>query len=80
MRVIRNKEEMRQWSRDKRVAGVTIAFVPTMGCLHDGHLGLVDVAKQRAQVVVVSIYVNPTQFSANEDFHSYPRDAASDHR
>jgi pantoate--beta-alanine ligase len=51
----------------------TIAFVPTMGNLHDGHLSLVEIAQQKASRVVVSIYVNPLQFSPDEDFASYPR-------
>jgi pantoate--beta-alanine ligase len=55
-----------------------VAFVPTMGNLHDGHLQLVDVARQKAERVVVSVYVNPLQFGYNEDFAAYPRTLAED--
>jgi pantoate--beta-alanine ligase len=61
-----------------REQGETIAFVPTMGCLHEGHLSLVEKAKQLADRVVVSIFVNPLQFGENEDFSSYPRTLAED--
>jgi pantoate--beta-alanine ligase len=62
-----------------RASGKTIGFVPTMGFLHDGHLSLIDAARANgADFIVVSIFVNPTQFGPNEDFERYPRDEARD--
>jgi len=73
MIVCKNIEQLRarisEWRNNKE----SIAFVPTMGNLHAGHLSLVELAQQTAAHVVVSIYVNPLQFSPDEDFSSYPR-------
>jgi pantoate--beta-alanine ligase len=71
-------EQLRTQISRWRSNNETIAFVPTMGNLHEGHLSLVDIARQKASRVVVSIYVNPLQFSPDEDFSSYPRTLEDD--
>jgi pantoate--beta-alanine ligase len=78
--VIKNVQEMRLRSAQSRQAGHRIALVPTMGYLHEGHLSLIRKARELADVVVVSIYVNPMQFGPNEDLATYPRDFARDKR
>ncbi|MFO7675061.1 MAG: pantoate--beta-alanine ligase [bacterium] len=70
---------MRRWSERARVSG-RVGLVPTMGCLHEGHLALVRAARRRCDRLVVSVFVNPLQFGPAEDFHRYPRTPASDLR
>jgi len=69
---------LREWLQAHRLAGRRIALVPTMGNLHEGHLALVDRARQLADVVVATLFVNPLQFGADEDFGQYPRTLDSD--
>ena len=78
MQIIEQIREMRSWSAATRRQGGRIVLVPTMGFLHDGHLSLVRDGKQRGDRMVVSIFVNPTQFSPAEDFAAYPRNFMRD--
>jgi pantoate--beta-alanine ligase len=71
--IVRTVPALRRAIEDLRAKKATTALVPTMGALHDGHVSLVRLAKRRAKRVIVSIFVNPTQFAPTEDFGSYPR-------
>ena len=78
MQILRDAASVRQFSRTEKSASRTIAFVPTMGALHAGHIELVRHARTLADTVVVSIFVNPMQFNVRSDFDRYPRDITSD--
>ncbi len=73
MQIFDTPVSMQTWSREQHAAGLTIGFVPTMGALHDGHLGLMREARERCDVVVASIFINPLQFNRPDDFGHYPR-------
>lgn len=78
MEIVREVEAMRRLARSWKGAGQSIGVVPTMGCLHAGHLSLMRLAKERCERVVVTLFVNPLQFGPNEDFADYPRQLQRD--
>jgi pantoate--beta-alanine ligase len=79
MQIVTSAAEMQPVALDLRARGRRIGFVPTMGNLHEGHLSLIRIAQRHADVVAVSLFVNPAQFGPNEDFAAYPRTFEADH-
>ena len=80
MEIIRTIKDMQEFSRQARLDGKRIGVVPTMGFLHSGHSSLIDHAKTEADLLIVTLFVNPAQFAPNEDLSTYPKDFEHDHK
>ena len=78
MRIVAAPDEMRRMVKDLRAQGKSVGLVPTMGCFHEGHISLMLAAREECDYVIVSLFVNPTQFGPGEDFEDYPRDLSRD--
>lgn len=80
MKILRTVKEIQEFALNAKKAGRTIGLVPTMGALHEGHLTLMRTARAKCDVVIASVFVNPTQFGPNEDYEKYPRRFAEDEK
>jgi pantoate--beta-alanine ligase len=78
MKIIKSIEDMKEYSAAIKKSGKSVALVPTMGALHEGHLSLLALAREHCDISVMSVFVNPAQFGPSEDFNKYPRDLAKD--
>ena len=78
MKILTTIQDIKKYAADCKAQGKTIGLVPTMGALHEGHLTLMRAAREKCDIVIASVFVNPTQFGPNEDYDAYPRQFAAD--